>query len=66
MHCPICGYTTVKARLDVYWCEKCERSWLIHQLKYKSFEEASETNYEAQLKKDFLEPIILPLKEVTK
>lgn len=41
MHCPICGYTTVKARLDVYWCEKCERSWLIHQLKYESFEEAS-------------------------
>lgn len=41
MHCPICGYTTVKARLDVYWCEICERSWLIHQLKYKSFEEAA-------------------------
>ncbi len=66
MYCPQCHSPMQKARLDVYWCRYCQSSWLARKLKYKNFDEASETNYEAQLKKDFLEPVILPPKEVTK
>jgi hypothetical protein len=65
MRCPGCNAVTKlrKARLDVYWCPICEGTWLIHKLsRYKTFEEASETNYETQLKKDFLEPLTVPPK----
>ena len=62
MYCPKCHSPVKKARLDVYWCKYCNMSWLIHKLSYKSLEEAALTNHEAQLKKDFLEPLVLPPK----
>ena len=63
MYCPKCHSPVEKARLDVYWCKYCSTASLIRLLSYKSLEEASETNHEAQLKQDFLEPLILPHKE---
>jgi len=41
MKCPRCGSEVKKARLDVYWCEKCKAAYLIHRLHYKSYIEAS-------------------------
>jgi len=64
MKCPKCNVWLKKVRLDVYWCEECECAWLIHKLStYKTFEEASKTNYEEQLEADFLEPLRLPPKQ---
>jgi len=57
MRCPKCSSKTYKARLDVYWCHACNKGWLIHSLKYPTFEAAAETNHEARLKKDFLDPL---------
>ena len=42
--CPNCGEFVNKARLDVYWCHHCERSWLLKNLGYKSLKEASEVS----------------------
>ena len=60
MYCPKCKDFMIRARLDVYWCLTCKRAWLLHKLKYKTFEEASEVNDGEQLRQDFLEPLILP------
>ena len=42
MKCPKCSAKAHKARLDIYWCRDCNKAWLIHALKYRSFEEASQ------------------------
>jgi len=40
MICPKCGFKVKKARLDVYWCENCNKAILIKFLStYKTIEE---------------------------
>ena len=68
MYCPKCQSPVKKARLDVYWCEECNTSWLIHKLSYKSLEEASGRVDKEAMAKTFLKPLmdaeslVLPLK----
>ena len=58
MKCPLCEYPYLKkARLDVYWCNRCKKAWLIHKLSsYKTFEEASELYDEAKATATFAVP----------
>ena len=66
---PKCDSWLEKARLDVYWCKHCNTSWLIHNLSYKSLEEASERVDKEAMAKTFLKPLmdaeslVLPPKE---
>ena len=59
MYCP--NHPEVKlrkARLDVYWCDKCKKAWLIHKmLTYNSFEDAGKVSDWEQLRMDFLSPL---------
>lgn len=67
MYCPECHISmkVKKARLDVYWCENCQTSWLIHKLSYNSFEEASKTpDYSNSIRTVVKVPKISPAKHL--